>query len=176
MKNPYELPCNIAQALNLIGDRWSLLILHCILQGHETYKDLLETLCGIPSNLLSQRLKALEADGLVRAALYRPHPPRYRYSLTPAGQDLTDIFNSLCDWGSRHAAGCRERLVHHGCGGAVRITYTCTQCGETVGNRHVSSRLTEEAQPPVPVPSCAQGRGDISSQPYKDGKSKCQGA
>ena len=95
MKNTYSIPCNIAQTLNLIGDRWTLLILHRLLIGKGTYKELQDSLEGIPSNLLSGRLKSLEADGLVGSELYQQHPPRYRYSLTTSGGDLKDIFNAF---------------------------------------------------------------------------------
>ncbi len=69
MSQQYPFQCNIAQALNIIGDKWSLLILHGIMSGHQTYKEIYNSLEGqIASNLLSSRLKALEADG--SAAIY----------------------------------------------------------------------------------------------------------
>ena len=60
MKNQYNLPCNIAQTLNIIGDKWTLLILCQIFKGNDTFNALLENLEGISTNLLSNRLKALE--------------------------------------------------------------------------------------------------------------------
>ncbi|MDF2474251.1 MAG: hypothetical protein K0R21_2033, partial [Anaerocolumna sp.] len=60
MKNQYNLPCNIAQTLNIIGDKWTLLILRQLTTRHNTYKEIQEDLEGIPSNLLSERLKSLE--------------------------------------------------------------------------------------------------------------------
>lgn len=132
MKNQYQLPCNIAQTLNLIGDRWSLLILHRLLMGCGTYKELQESLEGIPSNLLSDRLKALEADGLLKSRLYQEHPPRYRYELTPSGEDLQDVFNSLILWGERHLHTCYKRLVHQECGQRVVHQYFCPICGRPV--------------------------------------------
>ena len=95
MSQQYLFQCNIAQALNIIGDKWSLLILHGIMSGHQTYKEIYNSLEGqIASNLLSSRLKALEADGLISSDLYQKHPPRYRYTLTQAGEDLNIVFNS----------------------------------------------------------------------------------
>ena len=84
MSQQYPFQCNIAQALNIIGDKWSLLILHGIMSGHQTYKEIYNSLEGqIASNLLSSRLKALEADGLISSALYQKHSaplPLYTYT------------------------------------------------------------------------------------------------
>ena len=99
MKNLYDLPCNIAQTLNIIGDKWTLLILRQIMMGQDTYSKMQQKLEGIPSNLLSNRLKCLEDDGLITSNLYQAHPPRYRYVLTDSGKDLSDVFNSIILWG-----------------------------------------------------------------------------
>ena len=69
MKKQYDMHCNIAQTLNLIGDRWTLLILHAVREGRRTYKDLQEGLEGIPTNLLSSRLKSLCEDELLSRAI-----------------------------------------------------------------------------------------------------------
>ena len=95
MKNLYDLPCNIAQTLNIIGDKWTLLILRQIMIGHDTYSEILQNLEGIPTNLLSDRLKSLAEDELISSELYQEHPPRYRYILTKGGMDLNDVFNSI---------------------------------------------------------------------------------
>lgn len=132
MKNQYQLPCNIAQTLNLIGDKWSLLILHRLLMGCGTYKELQESLEGIPTNLLSERLKTLEGDGLLQSRLYQEHPPRYQYELTPPGEDLSDVFNSLILWGEKHLHTCYKQLVHQPCGHRVIHQYYCAHCGKAV--------------------------------------------
>ena len=76
MSQQYPFQCNIAQALNIIGDKWSLLILHGIMSGHQTYKEIYNSLEGqIASNLLSSRLKALEADGLISSDYTRSIRP-----------------------------------------------------------------------------------------------------
>ncbi len=137
MKNPYQIPCNIAQTLNLIGDKWSLLILHRLLMGCGTYKELQESLEGIPTNLLSERLKTLEADGLLKSTLYQEHPPRYQYELTPSGQDLRDIFNSIILWGEKYLHTCYKRLVHQDCGGHIVHQYYCTHCGKAVSEQEL---------------------------------------
>lgn len=128
MKMQYKLPCNIAQTLNIIGDKWSLLILHRIFVGRETYKDIQEGLDGIPTNLLSERLKTMESDELIVRSLYQTHPPRYKYTLTEKGLDLVDVFNSLMLWGERHLDKCYKKLVHSHCKSSVQHKYYCPEC------------------------------------------------
>lgn len=132
MKNQYQLPCNIAQTLNLIGDRWTLLILHRILNGIDTFKELQERLEGIPSNLLSDRLKCLEAEDLITSSLYQQHPPRYHYELTESGKDLSDLFNSIVIWGEKHLKKCYKQLSHLECGHRLELQYFCPHCGRSV--------------------------------------------
>jgi len=132
MKNQYNLPCNIAQTLNIIGDKWSLLILHQLLIGHETYKEMQDNLDGIPTNLLSERLKSMEADDLIEKELYQSHPPRYKYSLTEKGYDLEDVFNSLILWGERHLNICYKKLVHKDCNHGIEHRYYCSHCEKIV--------------------------------------------
>ena len=128
MKNQYQLPCNVAQSLNLLGDKWTLLILYAVMHGNGTYKELQQALPGIASNLLSERLKTLEEDGLLRSELYQEHPPRYRYCLTQAGEDLHMVFHSIMLWGEKHLSTCYKRLIHTTCGHPVQIKYYCETC------------------------------------------------
>ncbi|MBN2984097.1 MULTISPECIES: winged helix-turn-helix transcriptional regulator [Cohnella] len=132
MKERYDLPCNIAQSLNVIGDRWTLLIIHEILVGRSTFNEIKKALDGLSSKLLSDRLKYLEEQGLVESALYSDHPPRYRYSLTPSGKDLDDVFYALIVWGKRHLQKCYKKLTHRSCGHEVRVSYRCDHCGREV--------------------------------------------
>ena len=124
----YSLHCNIAQTLNIIGDRWSLLILHQMFLGRETFKEIQDSLEGIPTNLLSERLKTLEADKLVKRSIYQSHPPRYKYSLTDKGYDLEDVFNSLILWGQKHLNKCHKKLVHENCSSVIEHKYYCPKC------------------------------------------------
>lgn len=138
MKNPYEFPCNIAQTLNIIGDKWTLLILRQIMNGKKTYKEILDGLDGIPTNMLSNRLKSLEADGLVKTNLYSERPPRYEYNLTISGIDLTDVFNSLIMWGDKHLKVCYKELNHTDCGRKIVHQYYCPHCDEIIKNNQIS--------------------------------------
>ena len=132
MKIQYNLPCNIAQTLNIIGDKWSLLILHRIFIGYGTYKDIQNGLEGIPSNLLSDRLKTMETDGLIQRELYQDHPPRYKYMLTEKGFDLVDVFNSLMLWGEKYLDKCYKKLVHKDCSTKIEHRYYCPECNKNV--------------------------------------------
>ena len=137
MKNLYDLPCNIAQTLNIIGDKWTLLILRQLMMGHDTYSALQRHLEGIPSNLLSDRLKCLMEDELIDSQLYQAHPPRYRYMLTKSGSDLSDVFNSIILWGERNLKECHKQLTHSECGHKIELTYYCPNCDTTIRREDV---------------------------------------
>lgn len=132
MKIQYDIPCNIAQTLNIIGDKWTLLILHQILIGKETYKDILDNLVGLPTNLLSERLKSLETDELIERTLYQDHPPRYKYTLTEKGYDLDDIFTSIILWGEKHLNKCYKKIVHKDCNHSIEHMYYCPHCDKKI--------------------------------------------
>lgn len=140
MKNGYELECNIAQTLNLIGDKWSLLILHEILLGHGTYKEIQEKLEGIPTNLLATRLKELEQNKLIQVEQYSEHPPRYRYLVTESGEDLKDIFYSIILWGEKHlGTKCYKKLAHKKCKQTIQLQYYCPNCKEKVSEEEIET-------------------------------------
>ncbi|MCT2536481.1 winged helix-turn-helix transcriptional regulator [Aquibacillus koreensis] len=132
MKTTYNLPCNIAQSLNIIGDRWTLLIAHEILKGNVTFSDIKKALDGISSNILSDRLKYLEQCGLVTSELYSDHPPRYHYQLTDSGKDLEHVFHAILLWGRDHLQTCYKKLVHTECQHEVTIAYYCPHCETNV--------------------------------------------
>ena len=143
MKKQYDMHCNIAQTLNLIGDRWTLLILHAVREGRRTYKDLQEGLEGIPTNLLSSRLKSLCEDELLSCSLYQEHPPRYQYELTDKSRDLDDIYTALMIWGDRHLHKSYKCLKHKYCGGAVDIQYVCRECGKVIRKEDLIAKPVE---------------------------------
>jgi DNA-binding HxlR family transcriptional regulator len=128
LKERYDLPCNIAQTLNLIGDRWTLLILHEMMVGHTTFNEIKNALKGLSSKLLSERLKSLEEMNLVESVLYSDHPPRYKYTLTKSGQDLEIVFHAMVLWGQKHLNKCYKKLVHRTCGHNVELVCYCEHC------------------------------------------------
>lgn len=119
----YEIPCNIAQTLNIIGDRWTLLIVHEIFLGKKSYKELEEKLTGIATNLLSSRLKELEENGIIKAQVYQERPLRYCYSITDKGKDLREVFNAIILWGHEHLEVCFKKIVDKNTGDEVELRY-----------------------------------------------------
>jgi DNA-binding HxlR family transcriptional regulator len=103
MAKTYDQNCPVARTLDLIGERWTVLILRdLILKGPQRFQDLQESLTGVAPNTLSARLKALENAELVRRKPYSDHPPRLEYQLTEKGKTLGPVLAALRDWGRRH--------------------------------------------------------------------------
>ncbi len=94
--------CPIARSLDIIGERWTMLVVRDLLRGHRRFNELLESLTGISPNLLSDRLKTLEEHGIVERSFYSDHPPRAEYQLTEKGQALGPAMRALFDWGERY--------------------------------------------------------------------------
>jgi DNA-binding HxlR family transcriptional regulator len=103
MTATYGQRCPVARALDVIGERWSLLILRDLRRyGPMRFQDLEKALPGIAPNTLSARLKVLEAQGVIATRLYEAHPPRYEYFLTEKGQALRPVLKALYAWGERY--------------------------------------------------------------------------
>jgi DNA-binding HxlR family transcriptional regulator len=94
--------CPVANTLDLVGDKWSLLVVRDLLHGKRTYGEVLDSPEGIPSNILAERLRRLEAAGLVVRSAYQEHPVRYAYTLTHKGLALGKILLALVEWGKRY--------------------------------------------------------------------------
>lgn len=100
MSQSYGLDCPIAHALDIIGERWTLLILRDLFKNEtRKYQELKHSLEGISPSMLSARLKKLEAAGIVVREMYTGHPPRAEYMLTPEGRRIGPILKSLHSWG-----------------------------------------------------------------------------
>jgi DNA-binding HxlR family transcriptional regulator len=128
MPKPYPLPGPVARSLEVVGDRWTLLVVRELLLGGRRWAELERALPGIPSNLLAERLRLLEEEGVVR----RTGAGR-AYHLTTKGRDLAPVLAGLAAWGTRH---CGEpssaQATHAGCGGRVLLRSTCARCGAPV--------------------------------------------
>jgi DNA-binding HxlR family transcriptional regulator len=98
-------PCAIANSLDIVGDKWSLLVVRDLLHGKETYGELAQSPERIPTNILADRLKKLEAAGIIVATPYQQRPVRNTYSLTPKGRALGDVLLALVRWGKQHIPG-----------------------------------------------------------------------
>ena len=94
--------CPIASALELLGDRWTLVVLRDLLTGKRTYKEFLESPEAISTNILADRLRRLDEWGLVERRPYREKPERLAYELTQKGADLLPTLQALCRWGNRY--------------------------------------------------------------------------
>jgi DNA-binding HxlR family transcriptional regulator len=100
----YGQSCPVARALDVVGERWSLLILRDLnRKGPLRFQALAEGLPGLAPNTLSARLKLLEAQGVIATRLYEQHPPRYEYALTEKGKALVPVLKALYAWGERYA-------------------------------------------------------------------------
>jgi DNA-binding HxlR family transcriptional regulator len=141
MPKRYGQACPVARTLEVVGDRWTLLVVRDLLAGTRRFQDLTESLPGIAPNVLSDRLKWMEQQGLVVRSFYSDHPPRAQYSLTDKGRELGLVVGALADWGVRHAFK-RARLVHQDCGHPVRLGYFCAGCGGRVRGAAVRLRRT----------------------------------
>jgi DNA-binding HxlR family transcriptional regulator len=97
--------CPAACALDIAGDRWTLLIVRDLLRGRNTYGALADSDEGIPTNILADRLRKMEEGGLIEAKPYQQRPVRYEYALTEKGRELGDVLAALARWGKRHVRG-----------------------------------------------------------------------
>jgi DNA-binding HxlR family transcriptional regulator len=103
MPTPYDMHCPVARTLDIIGERWTILILRDLLLGDSRrFQDFERSLPGISPNTLSARLKRLEEHGIVERRFYEQHPPRAEYVLTGKGRQLGPVLQTLLDWGSKH--------------------------------------------------------------------------
>ena len=102
MARSYEQICPIAQTLDVIGERWTLLILRDLYFGKTKFSELQESLPGIPTRVLSERLKKLQEHGLVEREVYSQHPLRAGYQLTDKGKSLRPVLAALAAWGFVH--------------------------------------------------------------------------
>ena len=98
-------PCAVANSLDIVGDKWSLLVVRDLLHGKRTYKELADSPERIPTNILADRLKRLEEAGIVSSTPYQERPVRYAYTLTLKGKDLGDVLLAFVRWGTRHIPG-----------------------------------------------------------------------
>ena len=127
-----EQNCSIARTLEIVGERWTLLILREAFVGTTRFDRFREHL-GIARNILQSRLTLLVDEGLIARRAYQDRPPRFDYVLTEAGADLLPVMLALQQWGDRHRApdGAPTLILHRGCGGAVTPVLTCEGCGAT---------------------------------------------
>lgn len=97
--------CPITHALDIFGDKWTLLIIRDLILGKSRYLELISSAEKIASNILADRLKRLEAAGLITRRAYQQKPARYEYSLTEKGESLKPVLSAIISWSQKHHPG-----------------------------------------------------------------------
>lgn len=120
----------LSGALARVGDRWSLLIVESLLDGPRRFAELQAAVPGIATNVLAQRLRRLESDGVLIARPYSRRPVRYSYALTEAGRDLAGAARLLAQWSADHGGGEADTPSHQTCGSPLVARWWCPTCDQ----------------------------------------------
>src|SRR4051794_30784382 len=135
LRSDYEgQNCSAARTLEVIGERWTILIIRDAFLGVRRF-DLFQKRLGIARNVLQNRLERLIDAGVLRRERYQERPERFEYRLTRKGVDLWPVVVSLLEWGDRYAApdaGPPMVLRHKDCGGEINGRRICEECGAEV--------------------------------------------
>jgi DNA-binding HxlR family transcriptional regulator len=126
--------CSIARTLEVLGERWTLLVVRDALLGLRRFDDFQHSL-GVARNVLTDRLRRLVEAGVLERVPYQERPPRFEYQLTAMGRELGVPIIGLMHWGDRHLgnpAGPPRLTRHRGCGGALHTALVCGTCGQPV--------------------------------------------
>ena len=103
-------PCPIANTLDILGDKWSLLVIRDLFAGKSTYSEFQSSPEHIPTNILADRLKRLAENGIIQKSPYQQHPVRYAYQLTDKGRSLGCVLKELAEWGLKNIEGTEARI------------------------------------------------------------------
>ncbi len=141
-----EESCPVARGLSVVGDRWTMLILRDCFLGIRRFEQFQERL-GVTRHVLADRLRKLEATGVLRRELYQERPPRHEYRLTEAGKELYPVILSLIDWANRHVppkGPLPFDLVSRETGQPVEPVMADATTGERLTHRTVRARFRDE--------------------------------
>lgn len=119
--------CPVATTLDIVGDRWTLLVVRDLLRGQARFSELQESVEGIPPSVLSDRLKVLEREGVVTRRFYSQHPPRAEYVLTAKGHALGVVVGAMATWAERYGEH-DLAFVDNECGHGLNVVYHCRTC------------------------------------------------
>lgn len=126
--------CSIANALAVVGERWSLLVLREVLLGRCRFDEIAAN-TGASRDILAARLRTLVETGVLEKRLYDEHPRRYEYLPTESGRALRPILLSLMEWGDRYVTdGPPPTVWEHSCGSELHVSAVCASCGEPVSS------------------------------------------
>jgi DNA-binding HxlR family transcriptional regulator len=141
--NTYENQvCSAARALEVVGERWTMLIVRDAFLGVRRFDDFQREL-GVARNVLADRLNRLVEEGILERRAYQERPERFEYRLTEKGIDLWPVLVSLMKWGDRHDPaedGPPTLIVHRDCGGEVDAHLRCERCGAEVDARSAAAK------------------------------------
>jgi DNA-binding HxlR family transcriptional regulator len=129
-----EQVCSVARALEVVGDRWTLLIIRDAFLGLSRFQEF-ESDLGLPKKVLTERLQRLVEEDVLERRPYQQRPERHEYLLTEKGRGLWRVLAHLLMWGDEHytdAAGPPRLLRHRGCGGRLDYSLRCKKCGVEV--------------------------------------------
>jgi DNA-binding HxlR family transcriptional regulator len=140
--------CSIARSLELLGERWTLLVIRDVFNGNRRFDGLQRSL-GVARNVLASRLNRLVDEGILYRHRYQERPERFEYRLTEKGLDLWPVLVTLLAWGDRHLPdedGPPVVIAHRGCGGRVNDRRICEDCGAELGVRDAVALEGEDAR------------------------------
>jgi DNA-binding HxlR family transcriptional regulator len=141
---PTPADAALEQAAEVMGDRWSLLVVARLLHGPRRFGELLDELDGLAPNILSRRLARLEAEGLVVGEPYSTRPVRHAYRLTASGEALVDALRMLAGWAAGRTGSDDPGVPRHGaCGAALAARWYCPTCARLVDAPHVPHASAE---------------------------------
>jgi DNA-binding HxlR family transcriptional regulator len=139
--------CSVAAALEVVGERWTLLVVRSVMLGSHRFEELRATL-GIATNVLQTRLTRLVEQGILERRPYQEHPPRHEYRLTEKGLALWPVLAALMDWGDAYLSGAPPLTFRHrDCGGTVDGHRICASCGERLDADDVVAEAGPGASP-----------------------------
>ncbi|MFC8247008.1 winged helix-turn-helix transcriptional regulator [Streptomyces chartreusis] len=138
-------PCSIADALALVGEKYSLLVLREVCLGNGRFDQLVRNI-GAPRDILATRLRRLVDAGILTKRVYSERPQRFEYRPTQAGLELEPVLMTLMAWGDRHLRHDEDRpmVIEHVCGNELVPVVTCRACGDPVHHEDLT------AHPQVP--------------------------
>ena len=137
LKRDYDQTCSVARSLEVLGERWTLLVIRDVFYGKRRFAAIQEDL-GVARNVLATRLARLVAEGILEKRPYQDRPTRYEYFLTEKGIDLWPVMITMMHWGDHWLAtdeGPPVVIHHKECGGEVDDRGYCERCGERLTAR-----------------------------------------
>lgn len=149
--------CSVARTLDVVGDKWTLLVLRDAFYGVRRFEDFTRDL-GVARNVLTDRLTRLVRTGVLDRRQYQQHPPRFEYRLTAKGRDLFPVVVSLMHWGDTWAGADDDApldLVHRDCGHRTHAVAVCARCGDEL----TPFNVTVDPLPPLVSEAVQRRRG-----------------